>query len=111
MANGLATPIKKENDILTATRKAFGKLNAAPQTLEQRLSNLSETNLRVILSTAQFVKVAHGFGNRSGSTKAYFDLTKEMYPNLGYTKQKLVADVLQDAEPVEAQPKQNKREE
>ncbi|MDB3861636.1 hypothetical protein N9301_09180 [Paracoccaceae bacterium] len=106
MANGLGTPIKKETetDILATTRKAFGKLSATPPTLEQRLQSLSETELGIILQTAQFVKLAHGFGTRFGTTQAYFDLTKEMYPKMGYTKQKLISDILQDAEPVEAKP-------
>ena len=104
MANGLATPIKKEKDILAITRKEFGRLNAAPPTLEQRLQSLSETDLKLILSTAQLVKLAHGFGSRAGNTQAYFDITKEMYPKMGYTKQKLIADILQDAAPVEAKP-------
>ena len=106
MANGLGTPTKKEteNDILATTRKAFGKLNATPATLEQRLQSLSETELGTTLQTAQFVKLAHGFGSRVGNTQAYFDLTKEMYPKMGYTKQKLVSDILQDADPVEAKP-------
>jgi len=106
MANGLGTPLKKETetDILATTRKAFGKLNATPPTLEQRLTSLTETDLKLILSTAQYVKLAHGFGSRAGNTQAYFDITKEMYPKMGYTKQKLIADILQDAAPVEAKP-------
>ena len=72
MANGLGTPIKKETetDILATTRKAFGKLNATPPTLEQRLQSLSETELGTTLQTAQFVKLAHGFGSRVGNTQA-----------------------------------------
>ena len=68
------------------------------------LQSLSETELGTTLQTAQFVKLAHGFGSRVGNTQAYFDLTKEMYSKMLYTKQKLVADILEDAEPVEARP-------
>ena len=56
------------------------------------------------MQTAQFVKLAHSFGTRFGTTQAYFDLTKEMYPKMAYTKQKLIADISQDAGPVEAKP-------
>ena len=104
MANGLASPLKKETDILATTRKAFGKLNRNPPTLGARLESLSEQELNLVLNTAQFVKLAHSFGSRVGNTQAYFDLAKEMYPKMGYTKQKLIADILQDAEPVEVKP-------
>ena len=43
MANGLATPtMKKENDILSATRKAFGRLEGVQDWPEQRLNSLTE---------------------------------------------------------------------
>ena len=59
---GLATPTRKENDILTSTRKEFGKLNRKPLPLEGRLQRLSEQELNLVFQTAQFVKLAHGFG-------------------------------------------------
>ena len=104
MANGLATPLKKEkdNDILSSTRKAFGKLNSKPRTLESRLESLSEQELNLVLQTANFVKMAHSFGDRS--KQSYSDVTKAMYPRLSYNLQTIVADVLQDADPVEAKP-------
>ena len=104
MANGLATPLKKEkdNDILSSTRKAFGKLNSKPRTLESRLESLSEQELNLVLQTANFVKMAHSFGDRS--KQSYSDVTKAMYPRLSYNLQTIVADVLQDADPVEAEP-------
>ena len=103
-SNGLASPLKKEkdNDILSSTRKAFGKLNSKPRTLESRLESLSEQELNLVLQTAHFVKLAHGFGDRS--KQSFSDVTKAMYPRLSYNLQTLVADVLQDAEPLEAKP-------
>ncbi len=77
MANGLTTPtMKKENDILSATRKAFGKLYGKPRTLEQRLQGLTEQELGRVVQTAQFVKMAHSFGNLSPSVKATEALEK-----------------------------------
>ena len=103
-SNGLATPLKKEkdNDILSSTRKVFGKLNSKPRTRESRLESLSEQELNLVVQTAHFVKLAHGFGDRS--TQSYSEVTKAMYPRLAYNLQTLVADVLQDAQPVEEQP-------
>ena len=54
---GLATPIRKDNDLLSATRKAFGTLDRTPIALEKRLERLSETELQVVLQTAQMVKM------------------------------------------------------
>ena len=104
MANGLASPLKKETetDILSSTRKTFGKLNSKPPTLEKRLESLSEQELNLVLQTANFVKMAHSFGDRS--KQSYSDVTKAMYPRLSYNLQTIVADVLQDADPVEAKP-------
>ena len=113
MANGLATPtMKKENDILAATRKAFGKLEGKPRSLEQRLQSLTEQELGLVVQTAQFVKMAHSFGDLRPSKpkQPYIDLTRKMYPKLPFHLQSLIGDVLNDAEPIEEQPKKNTRE-
>ena len=96
---------EKENDILTATRKAFGKLGGKPKTLEQRLQSLREQELGLVAQTAQFVKMAHSFGDRPPSKRqqTYIDLTRSMYPKLPYHLKNLIAKVLQDAEPIEEQ--------
>ena len=106
---GLATPIRKENDVLTATRKAFGKLERKPMPLEDRLQRLSEQELYLVLQTAQFVKMAHGFGEKSD--EPYIQLVREMYPKVSYNLQNIIAEVLQDAEPLEERPKKNKMDE
>ena len=113
MANGLATPTtKRENDILAATRKAFGKLEGKPRSLEQRLQSLTERELVLIVQTAQLVKTAHSFGDLrlSKPKELYIDLTRKMHPKLSFHLQQIIADVLQDAEPIEEQPKKNTRD-
>ena len=113
MANGLATPtMKKENDILAATRKAFGKLEGKPRSLEQRLQSLTEQELGLVVQTAQFVKMAHSFGDLRPSKpkQPYIDITRSMYPKLPFHFQSLISDILQDAEPIEEQPKENTRD-
>ena len=45
MATGLATPIRKENDLMSGIREAFGKGTGAPMPLEKRLGRLSEQDL------------------------------------------------------------------
>ena len=109
MANGLATPTtKKDNDILSVTRKAFGKLDGKPRSLEQRLNSLTEQELGLVVQIAQFVRMAHSFGDLSPSKtkKPYIDITRKMYPKLSFHLQQIIADVLNDAEPIEEQPTQ-----
>ena len=113
MANGLATlTMKKENDILSATRKAFGRLEGKPRSLEQRLQSLTDQELGLVVQTAQFVKMAHSFGDLTPSKpkQSYIDLTRSMYPKLPFNLQSLISDVLQDAEGIEEQPKKNTRD-
>ena len=110
---GLASPTtKKENDILSATRKAFGKLDRKQRSLEQRLQSLTDQELGLVVQTAQFVKMAHSFGDLTPSKpkQSYIDLTRSMYPKLPFNLQSLISDVLQDAEPIEEQPKKNTRD-
>ena len=110
MRNASAGPqLKKENDVLTSTRKDFGKLDRKPIPLDDRLYLLSEQELYLVLQTAQFVKLAHGFGERS--TQPYIQLVREMYPKVSFNLQNIIAEVLQDAEPIEAKPKPNRRDE
>ena len=49
---GLAAPVKTQDDILSMTRKVFGKSNKQPRSLEQRLQGLSEKDLKLVLQTA-----------------------------------------------------------
>ena len=56
--------------------------------------------------------MAHSFGDlRPDKPKqSYIDLTRSMYPKLPFNLQSLISDVLQDAEPIEEQPKKNTRD-
>tara|TARA_R100001510_G_C7563600_1_gene142728 strand:+ start:151 stop:528 length:378 start_codon:yes stop_codon:yes gene_type:complete len=104
MTNGLATPIRKENDLMSGIRKAFGKGSGTPMPLEKRLERLSEQDLYGVIQTAQFVKMAHSFGSPD---TPYKDLVNSMYPKYPYNLRNIVAEVLQEAEPIE--PKQSNK--
>lgn len=77
---GLATPIRKDKYLLSATRKAFGKLDKPPLPLEKRLEALSETELQMVLQTAQMVKMAHQVGNNK--TRPYKEVVRSLYGKL-----------------------------
>ena len=94
--NGLAAPVKTQDDILSMTRKAFGKSNKQPRSLEQRLQGLSEKDLKLVLQTAQYVKLANGMGK----PEPYQVTADYMYPKMNSGIRRLVAEVLDDAEPL-----------
>ena len=50
------------SEFLAQLNKVFGpSQRSKPRTLEQKLKALNEQDLRLVLSTAEMVKVAHGF--------------------------------------------------
>lgn len=76
------------------TRKAFGKSNKQPPTLEEKLQRLTERELNTVLQTAQFVKLANGMGKQ----EPYQVTADYMYPKMNTDIRRLVAAVLEDAE-------------
>ena len=56
--------------------------------------------------------MAHSFGDLRPSKpkQSYINLTRSMYPKLPFHLQSLIGDVLNDAEPIEEQPKKNTRD-
>ena len=95
----------KPNEIseMKATlQKLFSPSSNEALPLEKRLKLLSKTELQVVLQTAQMVKMAHQFGNNK--TRPYKGLIRSMYGKLPYSIQIVIADVLQEAEPIDAKP-------
>ena len=98
---GLMKSSDNTDSILSSLRAAFGPQgNRQAQTLEQQLEALSETQMNNVMRTARFVKMSHSFG--SNKYKPYKVLVDEMYPNMSLSLRKLIADILQDADPVTA---------
>ena len=94
---GLASPTKEPDDILSQTRKAFGKRTGKPKSLEKKLEAITESELNMVLQTAQFVKLANSFGK----PQPYQVTVDSMYPKLNSGIRSLVAQVLDDAEPLD----------
>jgi len=94
---GLASPTKEPDDILSQTRKAFGKRTGKPKSLEKKLEAITESELNMVLQTAQFVKLANSFGK----PQPYQVTVDSMYPKLNSGIRSLVAEVLDDAEPLD----------
>ena len=98
MSSGLMKPTPKESDLMKDIRRTFGPVSSTPVSLEQQLLNLNESELNLVLTTAQLVKMAHGF--KAGNTQSYSSLVTSMYPNMKPTLRSLIAKMLQDADPV-----------
>ena len=99
---GLMRPEQRKNDMLTDLRKMFGPAPRTPRTLEEELQSLKPEELRLVLSTANMVKLAHGF--KSNNTQPYIELIRSMYPRLNARLQRIIAAILDDADPLPAVP-------
>lgn len=97
---GLMQPIlarKDAGEMMSALRKAFGPSRSDTLTLEEELERLTEERLKLVLNIAQFVKMASGWDN----TTPYHVLVERMYGKMDMTTKRLVAAILQDADPRE----------
>ena len=89
---------QRKNDMLTELRKMFGPAPSTPRTLEEELRGLDTKELQLVLSTANMVKLAHGF--KSNNTQPYIELIRSMYPRLNVRLQRIIAAILDDADPI-----------
>ena len=101
---GLMRPQQRKNDMLTELRKMFGPAPSTPRTLEEELQGLEPKELQLVLSTANMVKLAHGF--KSNNTQPYIELIRSMYPRINARLQRIIAAILDDADPLPAVPDQ-----
>ena len=97
---GIMNPLAafdQQSEIMSALRSAFGPRSSKPPTLQEELEDLSQDRLEFILRIATFVKMAHQWNN----TEPYHVLVERMYKRLDTDTKRLVAAILQDAEPIE----------
>ena len=99
---GLMRPQQRKNDMLTELRKMFGPAPSTQRTLEEELQGLDPKELQLVLSTANMVKLAHGF--KRNNTQPYLELIRSMYPRLNARIQRIIAAILDDADPLPAVP-------
>ena len=97
---GMMNPQPKQDALLDDIKRAFGPVSSTPQTLEQQLKSLSESELNLVLTTAQMVKIAHGFTRNN--TEPYSSLVATMYPRMNARLRKIIAEMLEGADPVPA---------
>ena len=105
---GLMRREQRKNDMLTELRKMFGPAPSTLRTLEEELQGLDSKELQLVLSTANMVKLAHGF--KRNNTQPYLELIRSMYPRLNARIQRIIAAILDDADPIPAVPDQRDTE-
>ena len=103
--NGLmasAQPTKR-TPVLTEFLNSLAPQQA--QTLEQRLAALTDSDRAFLMTMAKMVQLSMqmriGSGDRS---QGYYDLVNQMYGKVSPTKRKLVAAILDQADPLDFEP-------
>ena len=91
----------ERSELLKLIHNSFGPAPTQPRSLEERLASLTEAELQQIMQWAKFVKMSQGFG-KTNQVKSYAQLTHEMYGKFDNDRKALIADLLQEADPVEA---------
>lgn len=105
---GIMRPVQQKDKTLNDLLRMFGPTaTTKAATLEEQLQSLDPQELRLVLSTAQMVKLAHGFTRNN--TEPYSALVSTMYPRMKSTLRSLIAQMLEAADPVPAAPVQTVR--
>ena len=105
---GLMASNEASSPLLNQFREALSPATSKPMTFEQRLAGLSDAERTFILRTAKLVQLAMQMRKASNDkTMGWADLVKFMYGNIGITKRSLIADLLEEVDPLDfvVQPK------
>ena len=95
-----ASPAER-SELLKLIHNAFGPAPTQLRSLEERLASLTDVELKQVRKGANFVKMSQKFG-KTNQVKSYAQLTHEMYGKFDDQRKSLIADLLQEADPVEA---------
>ena len=102
---GLMASDETRSPLLNQFRTALSPAASKPMTFEQRLAGLSEAERTFILRTAKLVQLAMQMRKASNDkTMGWPELVKSMYGNMGITKRSLIADLLQEVDPLDFVP-------
>ena len=97
--------------LLEQFRAVLSPTGGSPRTLEERLAALSEAELNSIMQTAKFVQMAMQMKiAASDRTMGWADLVQSMYRGMGSDRRSLIADILEETDPLPftPEPKQKK---
>ena len=97
--------------LLEQFRAALSPTGGSPRTLEEKLAALSEAELNSIMQTAKFVQMAMAMKVAADDrTMGWPDLIASMYRGMGSDRRSLIAEILQETDPLPftPEPKQKK---
>ena len=81
-----------------------------PLTLEQRLAALTDSDRAFLMTMAKMVRLSMQMRIAAGDqSQGYYDLVTQMYGNVSPTKRRLVAEILDQADPLGFEPTPNKK--
>ena len=98
MTDGLATKPRKQNDFDSFLKESFGPAKPKAKPLNDRIEALSNKDLNTVMLLAQLVKLAATF---QGKNRTYKSLVDSMYPRVSRQLRNLVAEMLQQADPID----------
>jgi flagellum-specific peptidoglycan hydrolase FlgJ len=97
--------------LLEQLREILSPTGGSPRTLEERLAAMSEAELQSIMQTAKFVQMAMQMKLAANDrTMGWVDLVQSMYGGMGIDRRSLLAEILEETNPLDfvPQPKQQR---
>jgi flagellum-specific peptidoglycan hydrolase FlgJ len=87
--------------LLEQFRAILSPTGGSPRTLEEKLASLSDTELSSIMQTAKFVQMAMQMKLAADDkTMGWPDLIASMYRGMGIERRNLIAELLEEADPL-----------
>jgi flagellar rod assembly protein/muramidase FlgJ len=87
--------------LLEQFRAVLSPTGGSPRTLEEKLASLSDTELSSIMQTAKFVQMAMQMKLAANDkTMGWAELLQSMYRGIGSDRQSLIAELLQETDPL-----------
>ena len=101
-------PLIKRTPVLTEFLNSLAPQQA--QTLEQQLAGMTESDRAFLMTMAKMVRLSMQMRIAAGDrSQGYYDLVTQMYGNVSPTKRRLVAEILDQADPLGFEPTPNKK--
>ena len=87
--------------LLEQFRAVLSPTGGSPRTLEEKLAALSDTELNSIMQTAKFVQMAMAMKLAADDkTMGWADLVQSMYRGMGIDRRSLIAELLEETDPL-----------
>ena len=101
-------PLIKRTPVLTEFLNSLAPQQA--QTLEQQLAGMTESDRAFLMTMAKMVRLSMQMRIAAGDqSQGYYDLVTQMYGKVSPTKRRLVAEILDQADPLGFEPTPNKK--